>query len=83
MPTDLIEKWRNQDDIEEPENYKPEVCPVGLAEDWTNTKNPGASDNSKWDWDLLVDLAYIGDTNPTTVQDGVETLLKALAGDEN
>jgi hypothetical protein len=76
--TDLIEKWRNKEGVEEPEDYQPEMCPPSLAEDWTNTENPGNSDHGKWEWDLLVDLAYVADTNPHTVQDNVKTLLEAV-----
>jgi len=83
LPADLIEKWRTQEGLEEPENYQPEVCPPGLAEDWTNTDNPGNSDHGKWEWDLLVDLAYVADSNPHTIQDHVKTLLEAVLTEED
>lgn len=78
MPADLIEKWRNKDSIEEPDNYQPRVCPPGLARDWTNTDNPGNSSHGKWEWDLLVDLAFVADSNPSTIQEDVKTLLEAV-----
>jgi hypothetical protein len=82
LPADLIEKWRNKEGKEEPENYQPEVCPPGLAQDWTNTENPGNSDHGKWQWDLLVDLAFVADSNPNTVKDDVKTLLQAVLTDD-
>jgi hypothetical protein len=83
VAVDLIQKWRGREGPEEPENYQPEKCPPGLAEDWTNTENPGDSDHAKWEWDLLVDLAYIADSNPGTIRENVQELLTGLTKGEN
>lgn len=79
---DLVEKWRRNNRYDVPENYQPKVCPPDQAEVWTNTRNPGSSDYSKWEWDLLVDLAYVSDTTPNTVKDNVEVLLEGLSEEE-
>lgn len=82
LPADLIEKWRDKEGIDEPDDYQPDVCPPGLAKDWTNTENPGNSDYSKWEWDLLVDLAFVADSNPNTIKEDVKTLLEAVLSEE-
>lgn len=65
-----------------PDNYQPDVCPPEMAEHWTNTRNPGTADYANWEWDLLVDLSYIADTNPSTIQENVKLLLKVLKREE-
>lgn len=82
LATDLIQKWKGNEAEEEPDNYQPEVCPPGLAKEWTNTENPGNSDHGKWEWDLLVDLSYVANSNPNTIKENVETLLKAVLTEE-
>lgn len=80
MAADLIQKWKRNNQVADsmPGDYQPEVCPPDQAEEWTNTENPGNSDHGKWEWDRLVDLAYVADSNPNTIQDGVKTLLEGL-----
>lgn len=77
----LLEKWE-KDSTDTPEDYQPEVCPPEQAENWTNTENPGNSESAAWEWDLLVDLAYIADSNPTTIRENVEDLITGLTEED-
>lgn len=57
---------------------KPKICPLEIAQKWTNNKNPGSRYPSKWDWGLLCDIAYVTGSNPGTIIQNVKRLLKVL-----